>query len=108
MSVKRINAFRIGDPGRGVVLFDPYKPMRHCRSHCHLDYRWPSLKEPASTFRGQIEIVPADPATIQEQHATDPDPQLVFELRITHPLVNWILRFLLEQYWRSVSPHHRQ
>jgi hypothetical protein len=29
MSVKRIDAFRKGDPGRGAVLFDP-KPMRRC------------------------------------------------------------------------------
>jgi hypothetical protein len=28
--VKRIDAFRIDDPGQRAVLFDQYKLMRHC------------------------------------------------------------------------------
>jgi hypothetical protein len=39
MPVKRIDAFQIGDLGRRAALFDPYKPMRHCRSHYQGDYR---------------------------------------------------------------------
>jgi len=72
--VKRIDAFQIGDPGRRAVLFDPYKLMRYCPKLLQHYYRGSSLKEPASPFGNQAEIIKAGPATIPEQFASGPDP----------------------------------
>ena len=49
-------------------------PCPTARSHCQRDYRGPSLKEPASPFGNQAEIIKAGPATIPEQFASGLDP----------------------------------
>jgi len=66
MSVKRIDAFRIEDPGRRAVYSNLSSILRHCPKSSPA--RLQRLR------RRQAEIIQEGPATIPEQYATGQDP----------------------------------
>jgi len=62
---------------RRAFLFDPHpNPCPTARSHCQHDYRGPALKEPASPFENQAEIIQTGPAIIPEQYARVQIPEM--------------------------------
>jgi hypothetical protein len=78
MPVKRIDAFRTGDPGRRTVPFGPYKIHAPLPEVIASSTTGVVIKESVFPFENQAEI-------IQE----GPDPRSVLNLSLTLQLVKW-------------------